>query len=82
MAVEMKKLGIAVLSCVVLAACSTGAPEARIANAKSITVVYEPIIYTSEAMKMVEDHCKKYGRSAVRTMSEPGPMVVETFECK
>lgn len=78
------KLPLAVIGVMLLSSCSNimGKPEVVTSSSKSITVMYEPILYTDEAMALVEWHCDKQGLSAVRTMTNNAPMKTETFECK
>lgn len=71
-----------VILVVFLGGCSTGSPEIVMANQKAITVSYEPILFTQEAMSLVQDHCKRMGKDAVRTMSGGEGMKTETFECR
>jgi|TARA_R110000822_G_scaffold31760_5_gene91684 hypothetical protein len=61
-----------------------GSHRAVLANDKSVTYVYDPIMGGyNKAMRDSTKHCKSYGKSPVLTFSgKQGVLGTLTFECR
>lgn len=61
-----------------------GSHEVALANEAAITVVYDPMMGGyNKAMQAATDHCAKYDKSPVPTVSgNRGVLPTQTYECR